>query len=128
MTLKRHNYNNIIEYGKNLCNSYLYIVLTSRWIFLLPLNHINNNKNNTNDKIHSERLLDGLTNLNGLLGKVLIQSIINSLKHHGVDVTDKSKFYSMNDIQVAFDKMFGPDGSQLLVERLEVQLSGSLDE
>jgi hypothetical protein len=89
----------------------------------LPLDHINNNENNNNGtKIHSERLLIALTKLNDLLGKVLVKQIINSLKYHGVDLGDESKFYSINDIHAALAKMFGPDASQLLVERLKVEL------
>ena len=84
----------------------------------MSLNHTNNN----DERIHSERWLIAFTKLNGLLGKVLVETIINSLKYHGIDVTDKSKFYSIDDIQAGFDKMFGSDASQLIVERLKVEL------
>jgi hypothetical protein len=86
----------------------------------LPLDYINNGNNN--EKIHSERILIALTKLDGLLGKVMVEGIIKSLKYHGIDVANKSKFYSIADIQAAFDKMFGPDASRLLVERLKVEL------
>ena len=77
-------------------------------------------------KIHSERLLSVLTTkFNGLLGKVLTEAMINSLKYHGVDITNKNKFYSLMDIQEALNKIVGEKASKLLIERLKKELSAS---
>jgi hypothetical protein len=71
--------------------------------------------NNDNVLIHSQELLNALTKLNDLLGRTVVERLIDSLKqyyhHHDgvVDATiiDNSDYYSLNEVQQAFTKMFG---------------------
>jgi hypothetical protein len=93
----------------------------ARWAWmLLSMEAINHDNNKV--KIHSTELLSALKKLHGMLGRVLVECIVTSLEHHGIDLRDKSKFYSLNEIQEAFNKMFGTDASQLLLQRLKREL------
>ena len=95
--------------------------------------HHSNNNNNDNGRvrIHSLELLNALTKLNDLLGRTVVERLIDSLKqyyhHHDgvVDATtiiDNSDYYSLNEVQEAFTKMFGSDASQLLLQQLKKRI------
>ena len=92
--------------------------------------------NNDNVLIHSQELLNALTKLNDLLGRTVVARLIDSLKqyyhhHDGVvdatTITDNGDYYSLNEVQEAFTKMFGSDASQLLLQQLKRDLSSSAD-
>ena len=93
--------------------------------------------NNDNVLIHSQELLNALTKLNDLLGRTVVERLIDSLKqyyhhHDGVvdattTITDNGDYYSLNEVQEAFTKMFGSDASQLLLQQLKRDLSSSAD-
>jgi predicted xylose isomerase-like sugar epimerase len=81
------------------------------------------NPDNNKVKIHSAELLSALKKLNDMLGRELVECMVTSLEHRGIALRDKSKFYSLSEIQEAFNKMFGSDASQLLLQRLKRELS-----
>ena len=81
------------------------------------------NPDNNKIKIHSAELLSALKKLHDMLGRELVECMVTSLEHHGIALRDKSKFYSLHEIQEAFNKMFGSDASQLLLQRLKRELS-----
>jgi flagellar biosynthesis component FlhA len=87
------------------------------------------NSNNDNVLIHSQELLNALTKLNDLLSRTAVERLIDSLKHHhyhGVvdsTTTNKSDYYSLNEVQQAFTKLLGPEACQLIIQRLKRELS-----
>jgi hypothetical protein len=70
-------------------------------------------------------MLKAFRKLDSLLSKPLVDAIINSLKYHEVDLRNKGNTYSLNEILQAFSKMFGPEASELLLQRLKKELSSS---
>ena len=77
------------------------------------------------EKIHSKEMLKAFRKLDSLLSKPLVDAIINSLKFNGVVFSDMGNTYSLNEILQAFSKMFGPEASELLLQRLKKELSSS---
>ena len=70
-------------------------------------------------------MLKAFRKLDSLLSKPLVDAIINSLRYHGVDLRTKGNVYSLTEISQAFNKMFGPEASELLLQRLKRELSSS---
>jgi hypothetical protein len=93
--------------------------------------HLSTDSSRTNDnndgedhaEISSQELLGAFTKLNDLLSASVVERLINSLRHQGIDLTHDNEYHSLNEIQQVFDTILGLEAGQRIMRRLERGLS-----
>ncbi len=73
--------------------------------------------------INSSTLRNAIQRGVSVLGRAAIDSIIEDLERHGIDLNDPSPRYTLRQLEVVFTQIFGVDVTQLLMERIRQELN-----
>ena len=64
-----------------------------------------------------------MNKLKPILGRAAVESIVEDLKKHGIDLEDKDKSYTLKQIQDALAKMLDQDAASLLIEFISFEIT-----
>ena len=74
-------------------------------------------------QISSKRLREALDQASAVLGRSAQDAMFNDLELNGIAFKDRHQ-YSLRELQDALVKIFGHDGTALLMQRVEKALEG----
>lgn len=60
--------------------------------------------------------------LEPMLGRAVVEAVINDLEMHGLQLTNGDVQYSLAEIQIAFEKIFEKEVVELLIDRVSKEL------